>query len=62
MNEYLLIAFKTHQGRSGTQAATAIKFSLRLTAETLADLSRPIDQRHLKQARHNKFDSTESLN
>jgi hypothetical protein len=33
---------------NGTQAATAIKFSLRPTAETLADLSRPIDPRHLK--------------
>ena len=31
-----------------TQATTAIKFSLRPTAETLADLSRPIDPRHLK--------------
>ena len=33
---------------NGTQATTAIKFSLRPTAETLADLSRPIDPRHLK--------------
>ena len=35
---------------NGTQAtaSTAIKFSLRPTAETLADLSRPIDPRHLK--------------
>jgi len=36
---------------NGTQAPTpngAIKFSLRPTAETLADLSRPIDPRHLK--------------
>jgi hypothetical protein len=62
MNEYLLIASKTHQGRSGTQITTAIKFSLRPTAETLADLSRPIDLRYLKKARHSKFDFTESLN
>jgi hypothetical protein len=35
---------------NGTQATApaAIKFSLRPTAETLADLSRPIDPRHLK--------------
>jgi hypothetical protein len=33
---------------NGTQATTAVKFALRLTAETLADLSRPIDPRHLK--------------
>ena len=33
---------------NGIQATTAIKFSLRPTAETLADLSRPIDPRHLK--------------
>ena len=33
---------------NGTQATTAIKFSLRPTAETLADLSRPIDPRHLQ--------------
>ena len=33
---------------NGTQATTAIKFSLRPTAETLADLSRPVDPRHLK--------------
>jgi hypothetical protein len=33
---------------NGTQATTVIKFSLRPTAETLADLSRPIDPRHLK--------------
>jgi hypothetical protein len=35
---------------NGTQAPTssAIKFSLRPTAETLADLSRPIDPRHFK--------------
>ena len=33
---------------NGTQAPAAIKFSLRPTAETLADLSRPIDPRHLK--------------
>ena len=33
---------------NGTQATTAVKFSLRTTAETLADLSRPIDPRHLK--------------
>ncbi len=32
---------------NGTQATT-IKFALRPTAETLADLSRPIDPRHLK--------------
>jgi hypothetical protein len=32
---------------NGTQA-TAAKFNLRSTAETLADLSRPIDPRHLK--------------
>jgi len=32
---------------NGTQASSA-KFSLRPTAETLADLSRPIDPRHLK--------------
>jgi len=47
---------------NGTQATTAIKFSLRPTAETLADLSRPIDLRYLKKARHSKFDFTESLN
>ena len=33
---------------NGTQASSAIKFALRPTAETLADLSRPIDPRHLK--------------
>ena len=35
---------------SGAQASSsgAIKFALRPTAETLADLSRPIDPRHLK--------------
>jgi len=36
---------------NGTQVTTpngAIKFALRPTAETLADLSRPIDPRHLK--------------
>jgi len=36
---------------NGTQAPTlsgAVKFALRPTAETLADLSRPIDPRHLK--------------
>jgi hypothetical protein len=35
---------------NGTQAtaSTGIKFALRPTAETLADLSRPIDPRHLK--------------
>ena len=33
---------------NGTQATTAIKFSFKPTAETLADLSRPIDPRHLK--------------
>ncbi len=33
---------------NGAQTPTAIKFSLRPTAETLADLSRPIDPRHLK--------------
>ena len=33
---------------NGIQATTAVKFSLRTTAETLADLSRPIDPRHLK--------------
>ena len=33
---------------NGIRATTAIKFSLRPTAETLADLSRPIDPRHLK--------------
>jgi len=33
---------------NGTQASSGIKFSLRPTAETLADLSRPIDPRHLK--------------
>jgi len=33
---------------NGTQASGAIKFALRPTAETLADLSRPIDPRHLK--------------
>jgi len=33
---------------NGTQANTAVKFSLRSTGETLADLSRPIDPRHLK--------------
>jgi hypothetical protein len=32
---------------NGTEASSA-KFSLRPTAETLADLSRPIDPRHLK--------------
>ena len=33
---------------NGIQATTVVKFSLRPTAETLADLSRPIDPRHLK--------------
>ena len=36
---------------NGTQTPTAsgdLKFALRPTAETLADLSRPIDPRHLK--------------
>ena len=35
---------------NGSQAAasTALKFALRPTAETLVDLSRPIDSRHLK--------------
>jgi len=33
---------------NGIQATTVIKFALRPTAETLADLSRPIDPRHLK--------------
>ena len=35
---------------NGTQASSssALKFALRPTAETLADLSRPIDHRHLK--------------
>ena len=33
---------------NGTQASGAIKFAMRPTAETLADLSRPIDPRHLK--------------
>ena len=33
---------------NGTQATTAVKFALRPTADTLADLSRPIDPRHLK--------------
>ena len=34
---------------NGTQASSsAVKFALRPTAETLADLSRPIDPRHLK--------------
>ena len=36
---------------NGTQAPAAngaVKFALRPTAETLADLSRPIDPRHLK--------------
>jgi hypothetical protein len=37
---------------SGTQATTAVKLSLRPTAETLADLSRPIDPPHLKTRRH----------
>lgn len=31
-----------------TQASVAVKFTLRTTAETLTDLSRPIDHRHLK--------------
>jgi hypothetical protein len=33
---------------NGTQASCTVKFALRPTAETLADLSRPIDPRHLK--------------
>jgi len=33
---------------NGTQASGATKFTLRPTAETLADLSHPIDPRHLK--------------
>jgi len=33
---------------NGTQASGAIKFSLRPTAETLAELNRPIDPRHFK--------------
>lgn len=35
------------KGTQGT-ASTSIKFTLRPTAETLANLSRPIDPRHLK--------------
>jgi hypothetical protein len=31
-----------------SSSGASIKFSLRPTAETLADLSRPIDPRHLK--------------
>ncbi len=34
--------------RNGTQATTAVKFSLRPTAKTLADLSRAINPWHLK--------------
>ncbi len=39
---------KTSANGAQATASTAIKFSLRPTAETLADLSRPIDPRHLK--------------
>jgi hypothetical protein len=34
--------------RNGTQATTAVKFSLRPTAKMLADLSRAINPWHLK--------------
>jgi len=39
---------KTTSNGTQASASTALKFSLRPTAETLADLSRPIDPRHLK--------------
>jgi hypothetical protein len=35
-------------GSQASRGGSAIKFALRPTAETLADLSRPIDPRHLK--------------
>ena len=37
-----------HTAANGAQSTSGLKFALRPTAETLADLSRPIDPRHLK--------------
>ncbi len=37
-----------HTAPNGAQSTSGLKFALRPTAETLADLSRPIDPRHLK--------------
>jgi hypothetical protein len=40
--------FSTSRSGVQTSSGTALKFALLPTAETLADLSRPIDPRHLK--------------
>jgi len=40
--------FNTSSNGTQATASTALKFALRPTAETLADLSRPIDPRHLR--------------